>query len=195
MKTKKALRYDFAFHPLEKEFANTYPELKDAWAECMDGDLLMKIARNLKTDKKLIILAAAKCANLVANLMIDKRSVIAVETAIKYTTNQASKEEFDIANKNASLVDSKYWSIKTFWDFPNHEKKAARIACCFGPGYDPLEVPNAVSDAKRAKILFDKKLSNEELSDDEFKLLVKAFDKETADICREILFDAVSKHF
>ena len=58
--------------------------LKTAWAECERGDWMLWLMGRVCKDERIVVLAAAKTANLVRHLMKDPRSRSALDKALEY---------------------------------------------------------------------------------------------------------------
>jgi len=82
-------------------FLDSKKDYKQAWEDCERGDWMLWIAHNTKVDKKIITLAKGLCANTVIHLMKDKRSIHAVEVAIKYGRGLATDKELNDAADDA----------------------------------------------------------------------------------------------
>ena len=78
-------------------FRKNYPDFKTAWENCPRGDWMLWIAKKLNVDLLKLTTAKALCANTVRHLMMDDRSIEAVEVAILFGQGKASREELNAA--------------------------------------------------------------------------------------------------
>ena len=84
--------FEFAKGLTLEQFLNT----------CDRGDWILWIfKRTNPSDKRTRVLVAAHCANTVRHLMTDKRSIDAVDMAIKYGNNEATDNELAAAEAAA----------------------------------------------------------------------------------------------
>ena len=67
---------------------------------------MLWFAAKIGVNKRLLVLATARCAETVKHLMKDERSIKAVEVAIQYGLGNASEEELEKARKEA--LDAAY---------------------------------------------------------------------------------------
>src|SRR3990167_10748890 len=63
---------------------------KEAWNNCPRGDWMLWITSNLGVDIKILTLAKVHCALTVRHLMKDKRSINALEVALKFVNDKAT---------------------------------------------------------------------------------------------------------
>jgi hypothetical protein len=66
-----------------REYYESKASFKEAWNDCEHGDWLLWIAAKLEIDRKLLVKAAALCANTVRHLMEDKRSTDAIDACLR----------------------------------------------------------------------------------------------------------------
>lgn len=79
---------------------------KEIYNTCHRGDWLLWLFQKTNPNNlRELTLAKGHCANTVVHLMNDKRSVNAVEVAIKFGEGKASKKELDYASHAAAAVD------------------------------------------------------------------------------------------
>ena len=92
-------------------WAKTQPDSESAWATCERGDRMLWIAAQLAIDRKLIVLAACKCARLTIHLIEEgeKRPIIAIETAEAWTRGEATLSDVRSAAEaaHAAAYDAK----------------------------------------------------------------------------------------
>ena len=75
---------------------------KEIYETCHRGDwLLWLFARTNPDDLQLLTLAKGHCANTVRHLMIDERSIKAVDIAIAFGEGKATREELNAADAYA----------------------------------------------------------------------------------------------
>jgi hypothetical protein len=84
---------------------------------CERGDWLLWLLAKTGDDHRLLTLAKARCAETVLHLMKDERSKKAVEVAIKYGNNEASKEDLrtaDAASYAAASYAAAYYAANAY---------------------------------------------------------------------------------
>lgn len=87
--------FEFAKDLTLEQFLNT----------CERGDWILWLFARMNPDsKRQITLAKGQCANTVRHLMKDKRSLDAVDIAIKYGNNEATEQELATAATVAALA-------------------------------------------------------------------------------------------
>lgn len=80
-------------------------DYEKAWSEWPRGDHLLWIFARTDKDKfQLLTLAKAHCANTVRRLMKDKRSINAVDVAIRFGEGNATRDELDAAYAAAAAA-------------------------------------------------------------------------------------------
>ena len=77
---------------------------EEAWNNCSRGDWMLWITSNLEVDIKILTLAKVHCALTVKHLMKDKRSIEALEVALKFVNGKATLEELKIAADAAYIA-------------------------------------------------------------------------------------------
>ena len=165
------------FNPCKEAiyFRNKYPDFKSAWNNCPRGDWMLWLAEKLNVDDKKLTLAKGLCAKTVIYLMKDDRSKTAVEIAIKYGKGKASKEELNAAAAYAAAAyaDAVYAAAAADAAAAYADADAAdAVYAAAAAAADDAAAAAAAADAAAAK---------------------KENQKQTADICREILTDEVFK--
>ena len=83
------------------EYRKQFDSFKEAWEQCPRGDWMLWLAEKIGVDLKTITLAKALCANTVKHLMEDKLSIHAINIAIEFGKNRATRKELDAANAAA----------------------------------------------------------------------------------------------
>jgi hypothetical protein len=76
------------------DYYSSKATFEDFWRGCERGDWMLWIAERLNIDKRLLAKAAAMCANTVQRLM-DKRSVGAVNAALRYASGEIGVDELE----------------------------------------------------------------------------------------------------
>src|SRR3972149_1113242 len=85
---------------------------KEAWNNCPRGDWMLWIALKLGVDVKILTLAKVHCALTVRHLMKDKRSINALEVALKFADDKATLEELKVAADAAYIaVNAAYIAV------------------------------------------------------------------------------------
>ena len=77
---------------------------EEAWNNCSRGDWMLWITSNLEVDIKILTLAKVHCALTVKHLMKDKRSIEALEVALKFVNGKATLKELKIADSAAHVA-------------------------------------------------------------------------------------------
>lgn len=88
--------------------------IEEAVNECPRGDWMLWLAQELDVDFKALTLAKGLCANTVRHLMIDKRSIKAVDTAIAFGSGEATIEELMDAAASAASASTSYAAYTTY---------------------------------------------------------------------------------
>jgi hypothetical protein len=84
---------------------------------CHRGDwLLFLFKRTNPDDLRLLTLAKGHCAKTVIHLMKDQRSIDAVEIAIKFGNNEATREELDAAAAAAAAATAAAYAYAAYAD-------------------------------------------------------------------------------
>lgn len=145
-------------------FRQKYDTFEEAWNECPRGKWMLWLSRKLQVDDRIIRLAEGLCANTVRHLMEDDRSKAYVDAKIAYGRGEISKKEMQEMEEPANTAASIH-SEST----PTASSYAAYAAL--------FDLPNpAYAAAFASSSATYAKAHNQ---------------KQTADICREILTDAV----
>ena len=77
------------------KWASTQPDYKTAWQNCERGDWMLWLAKALNVDDRKLTLAKYHCVNQVRHLMVDQRSIDAMEAALKYANSEISRDELN----------------------------------------------------------------------------------------------------
>jgi hypothetical protein len=75
------------------KYLRKHETLKTAWEHCYRGDWMLWLARKLNVDIRMLTLAKGLCASTVKHLMKDKRSVVAIESAIAFGRGEIGRKE------------------------------------------------------------------------------------------------------
>jgi hypothetical protein len=76
-----------------KDYYDSKASFEEAWNECERGEWLLWISTKLEIDRRLLVKAAALCANTVRHLMEDKRSTDAIDACLRYTAGEIGERE------------------------------------------------------------------------------------------------------
>jgi hypothetical protein len=161
-------------------FYDNYDSFEDAWNACPRGDWMLWIAHKLKVDHRILTLAKSRCARTVIHLMKDKRSRDAVEVSEQYGLGKATKEELMKADKGAK--DAYIASASS-------AATAAAVAAFSAAAPDSEDFSIAATYASYATAyaaaFFD--------ASEAYATAKENNERQTADICREILTELVFK--
>ena len=138
------------YHPCgdAMKFRLQYPDFQSAWDNCPRGDWMLWIAQKVGVDLQTLTLAKALCANTVRGLITSKVSIKAIDIALLFGHDKATRTELAAAADAAA-------------DAAAYAADAAAYAAAYAA--------DAAYDADAAA-------ENQ---------------KETADICRQILTEQV----
>jgi len=70
---------------------------EEAWETCERGDWMLWTLQRRHVDIQKLTLAKVRCARLVEHLMIDERSIKALQVAEAFAAGEATREELEIA--------------------------------------------------------------------------------------------------
>ena len=155
-------------------FRNQYPDFQTAWNNCHRGDWMLWLAEKLKVDDRKLTLAKGLCAKTVIHLMKDERSKKAFKIAIDYGKGKLTKKELIEA---AAAADTAYDdAADNATDNDDTAYAAYAAAAAVAAIFDSNVVANVAAYAATAYAA-DKKENQ----------------KQTSDICREILTNDVFK--
>ena len=152
------------FRPCEESqnFLRQFKTFDEAWNACDRGDWMLSAAYLLNVDLRVIALAKGLCANTVRHLMNDPRSIAAVDAAIAFGRGEIGRKELDAAYDAAAAA----YAANT----------AAAAAAADAADTADAYADAAADAADAADAYADARIKNRQ---------------QTADICREILTDAV----
>jgi len=94
---KKFNIYKFKPCLIAAKYYDACKSSEEAWNNCSRGDWMLWITSKLGVDIKILTLAKVHCALTVKHLMKDKRSIKALEMALKFVNGKATLEELKIA--------------------------------------------------------------------------------------------------
>jgi hypothetical protein len=77
------------------EYYESKASFEEAWNDCKRGDWMIWIAAEMEIDRRLLVKAAALCANTVRHLMEDKRSTDAIDACFRYAAGEIGKSELE----------------------------------------------------------------------------------------------------
>ena len=86
------------------EYYDTCKSSEKAWNNCPRGDWMLWIALKLGVNIKILTLAKVHCALTMKHLIKDKRSIKALEVALKFANNKATLKELKIAANVANVA-------------------------------------------------------------------------------------------
>ena len=145
------------------DFCRQFKTYKEAWQNCERGDWMLWLAARLKVDKRKLFLARGKCAETVIHLMKDQRSKDAIKAAIDYGNGLINEEQLISAADAAFSAASAAYAAYAAADAAYAASAAAYAAYA---AYDAASAATSAAAKKNNQLL-------------------------TANICREILTDAV----
>jgi hypothetical protein len=186
------MKFDLTqFNPCEDGliFYDNYDSFEDAWNACARGDWMLWIAARLKVDYRILILAKSRCARTVIHLMEDERSMNAVEVSELYGLGKASKEELMKADKGAkdAYIASASASASGYTASASYAAAAAS-ASSSDSFYSASAYDAAVAAFYSASAAYTSSASAG------YAATAKSNnERQTADICREILTESVFK--
>ena len=178
MKTKTEIE---KFNPCREalKFREKFTSFKDAWDNCPRGDWMLWIAQKLEVDQRKLTLAKALCAETVIHLMKDKRSIKAIEVAKAYSKGEVGENElkaaYACADAAAYAADAAY---------AVDDDSAAPYAASYAASYVAADTGASYVAAYVAAVY-----NAVDIDDDPDAK--KENQKQTADICREILTEEV----
>ena len=156
-------------------YYNRKSSFEEAWRDCERGDWMLWIAKKSGIDDRTLTRAKALCANTVRHLMTDRRSTAAVDAAMRYAAGRISRDELDMyanrATAATTIVDYTNDKATYYADYAAAraaaDARAAHAAAAAAAHADAASASRAAASSKTANR------------------------RQTADICREVLTDAV----
>jgi hypothetical protein len=154
------------FNPCDDglEYYNSQPDFETAWNNCPRGDWMLWMAKKMDVDVKILTLAKGLCANTVRHFMKDERSIVAVDAAIAFGKDQITKEELQSVYAAAYAADTAAYAADAADTAANASADAAASASADASTSAAYAVYTAAKEANQ---------------------------KQTADICREILTEEI----
>jgi hypothetical protein len=187
------------FYPCDEgmEYYESKASFKEAWNDCKRGDWMLWIAAKLEIDRKLIVKAAALCANTVRHLMKDKRSTDAIDACLRYAAGEIGKSELEnyaaaaysayaaeYAAYAAEYADrAAYSAADSAYDSAYYAPEAARAA------YAARDAADAAGAAASYSAYFDNSVAASAAAHASAARTANRL--LTANICREQLTEAV----
>ena len=179
-------------------YVRTQKNYEEAWNNCPRGDWMLWIAAKLQIDKRLLTLTKGKCAATVLHLMKDKQSKKAVKAAIDYGHGLIGDEELknaadaayaaaDAAYAAADAAYAAYAAYAVDTDAYAANAAAAAAAAAADAAYAAAYAVNAAAAAAAAAA---DAAANAAYAVDTDAAREKNL-QETADICRDLLTEAV----
>ena len=165
---KKIDLTQFDLYMGEFKYCNSKRAFKKAWRDCKRGDWMLSLAEELKIDDRVLTRAKALCANTVRHLMTDKRSIAAVEAALRYAEGKISRAELneyaDIAGRvvdtNKSIIMYKSAYAAYVAAAPNGQLYDVATACAdaaiIAPREETLKRTAAICKEILTKPVFEK---------------------------------------
>jgi hypothetical protein len=165
------------------EYYESKASAGEAWNDCPRGDWMLWIAAELGIDDRLLVKAKALCANTVRHLMTDKRSTDAIDAALRYADSRIDRKGLRvyISEANNAYIDAYKDDYHSAYA---HAACAAYTACI---RYDYGGAANYAAFAAYYAAYAD----TAAYVNAAYANARAANLKQTADICREVLTDAV----
>ena len=91
----------FASYPDVFEYCKSKTSFEETWNDCERGDWMLWTAAKLEIDDRLLTKAAALCANTVRHLAMDKRNSDTIDAALKYAYGKISRKKLNRYLKSA----------------------------------------------------------------------------------------------
>jgi hypothetical protein len=190
------------FNPCKKaiDFRRQFQTFKEAWDACPRGDWMLHKAEQLGVDIRPLTLAKARCAETVKDKMEDERSLQGLRVAIAFGLGDASENDLkDAASAAASAADDADAHASVSYAYAAYAAYAAAAyayaayAAYAAAAYDATAYDAAYAAAAAAASAY---AGNVSASAYAHAYADDAYAKEqnqmqTANICREILTDAV----
>jgi len=180
MKTEKIIEL---YRPCTEgaDYLRKYKNLKTAWKHCPRGDWMLWLAQKIGVAMPVLTLAKGLCANTVRYLMKDPRSLAALDAAIAFGRGEITEKE--LAAAAAYAADAAYAAAA-----------AAAAAAADAAAADAAYVATATAAAYAADAAYAAAAYAAYAAyaaDAAYAAARKANQQQTADICREILTEAV----
>lgn len=134
---------------------------------------MLLIAKRIDVDLNTLTLAKVRCASTVRHLMRDQRSLTALDIALKFANGEATRTELDDA---ATAAAAAYYSTPSY----AYTDVSAAATAAYAAEVDNNAAVVAVYAAATSAAAYNDDARNQNR-------------KSTANICREVLTDAVFK--
>jgi hypothetical protein len=85
-------------------------KFKNDWNKGISPDGMLNVAGIFNINKRILTLAKGHCANTVRHLMMDDRSIKAVDTAIAFGEGRATESELNIAYYHVYNINSSIYN-------------------------------------------------------------------------------------
>lgn len=144
------------------DFRKEFKTFEEAWNACERGDWMLWIAAKLEADIRILTLAKGLCANTVKHLMKDRRSTAAVDAAIAFGSGEIDGNEF----KTAAYASHAAYYAASAAHAATSAAASSHAASAAATAYAAASGNGSTSAIKRHQ-------------------------KQTADICREVLTNEV----
>ena len=145
---------------------------KEAWQNCERGNWMLWVAKKLDIDDRKLTMAKYHCAAQVIHLMKDKRSIDAMDAALKYANGEISRNELN------AYADAAYAYAAAAYAAAAYADAAAYAAAAYADAAATYAAATYAADAAAAAYAARK----ESL-------------KKSADICRKYLTEEVFKAY
>lgn len=160
------------------DFRKEFETFEEAWNACERGDWMLWIAAKLEVDIRILTLAKGLCANTVRHLMKDERSIAAVDAAIAFGNGEIDENELETASAyaDACAADADASAASAYAaSFAAYAASFADVAYAYAASAYAAADAAAAASAYAAACAAAKKQNQ----------------KQTADICREVLTNEV----
>ena len=154
--------------------------IEQAVEDCQRGDWLLWLAYKLGVKDRILTKAKAACANTVRHLMKDKRSLDALDAAIKYSEGEISRRDLNI--------------FVTAADHAAAHASAASEDYAVSAEYAAAVAAHASVAAYANFVVYDASSTANYHASDSWAAR-RTYEKVTTDICREILGKTMIKKF
>jgi len=157
------------------EFRKKFNSFKEAWEQCTRGDWMLWLAYKLEINNRILTLAKAMCAKTILHLIKDQRGIDAINTSTKYGKGKATQKELDEAAYKAQCAVDEIIHVPV-----DIRIYAATCIAAYCVNIDNNNTNSVTIANQVASCIGYNKISAK-----------KENQLKTANICREILTDAV----
>jgi len=177
------------------EFRSKFDSFEEAWQACPRGDWMLWLALRLYVDKRLSTLVKGRCAETIIHLMKDERSKNAVKAAILYGEGKVTDEELryaayaaaDAADAAAYVASAAAYAANAASAAANAASAASAADAAAAAAAYTAAYATSTADASSAAAYATAYAAASAAAD----AARKENQMETANICRELLTDAV----